>query len=369
MAATSDTPYALEVNDGDAAAANEPAAIVLAGEEEEEAGFYINKDWFFAKKKFGVYSPQKEHKPQFLNDLDDGLWDAFDREAHHYQKYYTMNSWFYTLWTIGYPLLFVFLIVPDNHWLMPALALAIVAKFFFQRRLFGNKIQPMYRQFVSTYKSSFRKNGFSIDYELEPIAMGGTNSYIVFRKTACADQTVTMGDEPTEYGWYLDETALGSMPFALEVASPMHLPYFLQGVDEEKWRAFTKDLGERSKTLITYLLPYAIGIGLLGAFCIVASIYGLMMLTGLPLNWLMLALISLVFLLEVGRAVQRQHFLEKVLVQNMKDLLKEYEPMFDAAGIAASFEMEYHFSRCCLNSYLKFWKTSPGYQETTLATP
>lgn len=355
---TIETPYNLELD-----SANKDGPPILA----EEAGFYIAKNWF-AKKKFSVYPKgQKTYKPNCLQNLDDNLWSEFNRDVQHCQEYFAANSWYYKIWALVPPFWFLTMVLPDLLWYYEIVfrgvglvigvivALSFSLDTYLQRRLLAKKIQPMYSLLIATYKASFLKQGYVIRYVLEPTTLDGMCSYIVFRR-ATKDEQCMVDMEPQQSGFYLDEKlVLGNMPFAKGVVSTYDPPHFLQDLDPSAWKSFAKELNARKKTPLGYHKLYTIGMSFLVIPFVGALLYAAIVLANVR-HWLLLALFPVYFFVETVVAFWRRHYVENVLVEDMKDLIKQYEGAFTKAGYGASFELEYKYNYLYLNTYMVFWQ-------------
>ena len=336
----------------------------------EEYCFYVAKNWF-AKKNFPIY-PQNGYKPIFLSDLSDSFWYEFNRDVQHYQKYFNYNSWYYKLWTIVPTAWFLVMILPDLLWYYDivfhgvgilcgvVLALAFSMDTYLQRRLMGKKIQPMYDLLINTYKERFRLHGYTVDFRLEPTVLDGMNSYIQFKRIPVGVTVDVVPSESLHTGFYLDEDFLGEKPYVLEMTSHVSPPRFLQGVDMDTWRSFSRDLEDRTKTPKKYFLSYTIFMALLiGSFAF-AILYAVIVFSAVR-HWTLITLFPLYGLADLLRSFRRRHFVENVLVHTMKDLLKEYEEDFEKVGYKAVFELEYIFNYLCVNTYIAFYKSDGAY--------
>lgn len=352
------------------------AALDVSGESNassvfdgEEYGFYVAKN-FFAKKRFPIF-PQKGYKPVFLNDLNDGLWSEFNRDVQHYQKYYSHISWFYKLWTIVPTCWFLIMILPDLLWYYDLvfkgvgvicgliIALAFSLDTYLQRRFLTLKVQPMYDLLIDTYKARFMMHGYNIMFRLEPTVLDGMNSYIQFRR-AGAGESSEKPSESLHAGFYMDEDFLGSKPYVLDMTSRYAPPRFLTGVDSDTWKSFAKDLDERSKTPMRYLLGPTIAMCAVVGIFVFALVYSVIVLAAVR-HWLLIILLPLSALVNIMRSFRRRHFVENVLAQSMTDLMKEYEPAFSKAGYRAFFELEYIMNYLCVNTYVSFYKANGKY--------
>jgi hypothetical protein len=367
----SETPYSLDGAPAPAAEDNKgtnDVTVKVVGE--EETGFYIVKN-FFASKKFAVYPARgKSYKPIFLKQVDDDLWMGFNKEVQHYLSYFNNNSMFYKLWTLGPTVWFLAMILPSlleyyeiyfsglGVVMAVALALAFALDLYLQRRLIHYKIQPMFQLLIGTYKNAFLQAGYTLDYVLEPTKLGGLCSYILFRKASSKDQSWVMV-EPSQSGYYLDERlCLGNQPFCLGFPSSSTNvpPRFFHALDAATWKSFIQTVQEKSTVPPKYLLNYSIGMALFVGPLFFIMLYCVIVLSNVR-HWIVLALFPLSLLIEAVLAYRRRHYVENVLVQEINETLKEYESSFSKAGFGASFEHEYMFNYCVLNTYFIFWKT------------
>ncbi|CAB9526705.1 expressed unknown protein [Seminavis robusta] len=359
-----ETPFTLATEDAPKNVTDAPVPVAL-DTEEDVAGFYINKSWW-SKRNFGQY-PERGYKPVYLNELNDTLWYEFNRDVQHYQKYYSHISWFYKFCILGPTAWFLLMVLPDLLWYYDiifkgvgvvcgvVLAIAFSVDTYFQRRLLRRKIQPMYELLVATYAARFRLHGYNVAYKTERTALDGLNSYIMFRKCSVDDSAQPQPIEPVEFGFYLDEDIIGKKPYAVGMSSTVQPPRFFQGIETDTWKSFAKDIEDRSKTPPKYLLVYTIGMGIVVgtfAFCILYSIIYFSAIR----HWFLIALVPLHLLFDVMRSFRRRHYVENVLVDDMKALLKEYEPRFAKSGYEASFELEYKLGYFVVNTFFNFIK-------------
>jgi hypothetical protein len=346
--------------------------------DEVVAGFYINKSWY-SKKNFGLY-PQNGYKPVFLNELNDTIWYDFNREVQHYQQYYTRISWLYKICTILPTLWFLGIVLPDLLWYYDIIingvgvicgvimSVACLWDTVLQRRLLKRKIKPMYELLVATHNARFRLCGYSVSFQTERTVLDGLNSYVLFRKLPPGGPEADPQQEPTEFGFYLDEDLLGKKPYAQGMTSPIQAPRFLQGVDADTWKSFAKAIDDRSNTPRSYLLGPTIGMGIIVGAFVFAILYALIYLTNIRHDWIVIVLVPLYFLLSTMWGFRRRHYVENVLNEDMSDLLVQYEPMFAKAGYKASFELEYMLGYFCVNTYFLFKTLRSCYGVTPVAT-
>jgi len=357
----SDMPYALELD--------KEVDAVLVDIKKEDNGFYICKNWF-AKQSFSVF-PTSGYKPVFLKHVNDGLWCEFSTEVHHYQQYQTKITWFYKICILVPTIWFLAVFFPDLLWYYEIvfkgapvicgliLAIAFAVDTYYQRRFQRKKIHPMFSLLVETYKSRFLLHGYKIAYQFEPTFMDGMNSFIIFRKATESDtqESLVRSDiDSSQFGFYLDEDLIGRKPYALGMASRIHPPRFLQGIDNITWKGFVKAIDDRSKTPRNYLLGYTIAMSLLLGFFLSVLIYALVVFAEVR-YLLMIAFFPVLALGEIMVSFRRRHYLENVLAQEMNDtVIAEYRRYFTVAGYEIKFDLEYVYHYLCCNSYFNFIK-------------
>jgi hypothetical protein len=86
-----------------------------------------------------------------------------------------------------------------------------------------------------------------------------------------------------------------------------------------------------------------------------AMIYAVVVLSNIR-HWLLLALFPLYIFIETIVAFWRRHYVENVLVDDMRNLIRDHEGAFAKAGYGASFELEYKLNYFVLNTYVTFWQ-------------